>query len=68
MIEIIFSVCLAAQPQQCREERLSFFQASVTPRQCMMMGQIEVAKWMDGHPNYTLQKWKCQPAGQMAKI
>lgn len=68
MIELIFSVCFIDDPKRCREERLSFFQTAVSPRQCMMMGQIEISKWMDAHPNYELKKWACRPAGQIAKI
>ena len=66
MIELIFSVCLVHQPDQCHNERMSFFQTRVTPGQCVMMGQIEIARWMDGHPNYVLKKWSCRPAGRRA--
>ncbi len=42
--------------------------ASVTPQQCMMNGQMEMAKWIGEHPNWQIKKWRCGIAGQMAKI
>lgn len=68
MIEIIFSVCLIEDPARCREERVTVMQAHMSPRMCMMVGQVEIARWMDGHPKFQLQKWSCRRAGQIAKI
>jgi hypothetical protein len=67
MIEVVFSVCLLAEPSRCHEERLSFMAESVTPQQCMMYGQSEMAKWMEGHPGFSVQKWGCGRARTLAK-
>lgn len=32
----------------------------VTPQQCVMYGQAEMAKWFTEHPNYKIMRWKCQ--------
>jgi hypothetical protein len=68
MIEIVASVCLIANAQQCKDVRLTFMAETVTPRECMMLGQFEMAKWMEGHPNWALRRWSCAPAGRVAKI
>jgi len=67
MIELVFSVCLADAPDRCKDVRLTFIAESVTPQQCMLHGQAEIAKWAEGHPNWRVRRWKCGPAGLMAK-
>jgi len=80
MIELVVAVCLIDQPSQCKDVYLNFEGpgiseganisqgASVTPQQCMMNGQMEMAKWIGEHPNWQIKKWRCGIAGQMAKI
>lgn len=68
MIEIVVAVCLIDVPNQCKDVRFTFMAESVTPHQCMQHGQTEIAKWMESHPNWTVRKWRCGPAGQVAKI
>jgi hypothetical protein len=34
----------------------------------MMYGQMELAKWTVGHPNWAIRKWSCGRAGRYAKI
>ena len=79
MIELVVAVCLIDQPSQCKDVYLNFESpgmsegtmsqgASVTPQQCMMNGQMEMAKWIGEHPNWQIKKWRCGIAGQMAKI
>lgn len=33
-----------------------------------MFGQVELAKWSESHPKWRIEKWKCQKAGEVAKI
>lgn len=68
MIELVLAVCMVGQPAKCRDVYLNFEAESVTPQQCMMYGQMEMAKWAEEHPDYTITKWRCGVAGQMAKI
>lgn len=68
MIELAMLVCLADQPSQCKDVLLNFEGDSVTPQQCMMSGQMEMAKWIGEHPNWQIKKWRCGIAGQIAKI
>jgi len=68
MIELVVAVCLIDQPSQCKDVYLNFEADHVTPQQCMMYGQVEMAKWVGEHPNYVIKKWRFGIAGQMAKI
>ena len=63
MIELIFSVCFIDNPERCREERLSIFQSTITPRQCMMMGQIGNCK-VDGRPSELRAQEVVVPSGR----
>lgn len=68
MIEIVVSVCLMSAPARCKDVTLSFEADNVTPFQCMMYGQPEIAKWTEEHPNWSVQRWSCGQARQIAKI
>ena len=68
MIEVVALVCSMQAPLQCKDIHLSFAADSVTPQQCMMYGQFELAKWTVGHPNWQIRKWSCGRAGRYAKI
>lgn len=67
MIELLLSVCFVDDPARCRDVRLNFLEESITPQQCMKMGQIEIAKWSEGHPNWRVKRWSCGPAGRVAR-
>ena len=68
MIEILVSVCMVNDPAQCKDVHLNFMAESVTPMECMVLGQVEIAKWMEGQPKWQLKRWSCGMAGQIAKI
>lgn len=69
MIEIVASVCLAVAPGACKDITLTFVaERPVTVQQCFQYGQIELAKWSEGHPGWRVARWRCgRPAG-IAKI
>lgn len=67
MIELVMSICLIAEPTKCKDVRLSFAEQNLTPHSCVMNGQIEIAKWIDTHPDWQVAKWGCTRAGQFAK-
>lgn len=60
MIELIFTVCLVASPESCEERHLTFAEA-MTPMQCLMGAQPELAKWSEAHPKWRIGKWRCRP-------
>ncbi|HEY7669887.1 MAG TPA: hypothetical protein VH852_04540 [Hyphomicrobium sp.] len=69
MIEVVALVCTMQAPLQCKDVNLVFAADSVTPQQCMMYGQMELAKWTAEHPGWRIvQGFKCGRAGRYAKI
>lgn len=68
MIEVVALVCSMQAPLRCKDLHLSFAAESITPQQCMMYGQIELAKWTVEHPNWQIHKFSCGRAGRFAKI
>ncbi|WP_152474165.1 hypothetical protein [Roseovarius sp. THAF9] len=58
MIELLFIACMANDPTQCRERSLIF--TNVTPMQCLMGAQPELAKWVVSHPNSRIRSWRCR--------
>ena len=67
MMTIVMSVC-SVLSAHCKEVELVF--ADLTLVQCQMGigSQVEMAKWTAGHPNWIIAKWRCRPAGTVAKI
>lgn len=68
MLELLVSVCLISDPTQCKDVNLVYTDEALTPMQCMMGAQPEIAKWIEAHPQWTLKRWTCQKAGLFAKI
>jgi hypothetical protein len=58
MIELLFVTCLAGAPNECQEHSLLF--TDVTPMQCLMGAQPELAKWVATHPNHQIESWRCK--------
>lgn len=61
MIELLITVCLLSDPAQCKNVSLVF--ADVSPMQCLMGAQPEMAKWVLRHPEHKVESWKCQSLG-----
>jgi hypothetical protein len=68
MIEIVLSVCLLANPSDCKDVSLSQMGEKVTPYACMFRGQVAASRWAEGHPEYKIAKWKCQAGREFAKL
>ncbi|WP_299632694.1 hypothetical protein [uncultured Roseobacter sp.] len=58
MIELLFVACLSTAPDECRERSLVF--TDVSPMQCLMGAQPELAKWTANHPNQQIKSWRCR--------
>jgi hypothetical protein len=65
MISLILVVCLSATPDICREEpsRVEI----TTPMVCLIQGQQIAAEWIEEHPKWRLQGWRCQFGQQRRK-
>jgi hypothetical protein len=58
MIELLFVVCLSADPTQCQERSLVF--TDITETTCVIGAQPELAKWSEAHPRYDIRRWTCR--------
>lgn len=58
MIELLFVACVAGAPDHCQERSLLF--TDISPMQCLMGAQPELAKWVESHPNEEIRSWRCQ--------
>ena len=58
MIELLFVACMASAPENCQERSLVF--TDITPYQCLMGAQPELAKWVNSHPDETIKSWRCR--------
>lgn len=68
MIEIVLSVCLLANPSDCKEISLAQMGEKVTPYACMFRGQVTASRWAKENPQYKIAKWKCSAAREFAKL
>lgn len=68
MLELLVSVCLINEPSRCKDVSLTYSAEGMSQLQCVMGAQPEIAKWIEGHPNWVAKRWECRPAGLMAKI
>jgi hypothetical protein len=55
---LILVVCLSGTPNNCHEERPPIDVAS--PMACMIQGQQMAAQWLEEHPKWRLNGWRCQ--------
>jgi hypothetical protein len=63
MLAIVLTVCLAADPSICREERT--IPEQITELSCHGRdGQTEAIKWLNDHPKWMLSGWRCEPIGR----
>jgi hypothetical protein len=68
LIELLLAVCLIDEPAKCRNVNLTYASDSVTPMQCFMQAQPEIAKWIGEHPQWKVKRYTCRAAGAFAKI
>ena len=59
MIELVFTACLVASPAKCEERHLTFAE-NMSPMQCLMGAQPQLAMWAAAHPKWSVSRFKCQ--------
>ena len=59
MIELVLSVCLLGEPKVCKDVHLTYVAESVTPMQCLMGSQPQIARWIELHPKWGVKRWRC---------
>lgn len=68
MIELVLLACLTEEPNRCKDVALTYSAEALTPMQCLMGAQPEIARWSEANPKWLVKRWACQPAGRIAKI
>lgn len=61
MFGIFITVCLLNNPEQCKPITLTFSEEQPHMGICGAQAMAEIAKWMEAHPGYYLQRWSCAP-------
>lgn len=59
MIELVFIVCLSAEPATCESRAMQFTDLSLTT--CTLSAQPQLAQWVSEHPGWLIRRWTCQP-------
>jgi hypothetical protein len=63
--EILLSVCMLLDPIACKEVHLQVVpeahESLQVPFHCMRQGQIAGQRWIDEHPGWRIDRWKCPP-------
>jgi hypothetical protein len=57
VIELLIAACLAQG--ECRDFALLYDAREVSLTMCVTHGQIEVARWKAGHPEWRVERWRC---------
>lgn len=60
MIELIFLACLTNAPTECKEQSRLF--TDITPMTCMLGAPALLAEWVNHHPGWRIERWKCRSA------
>ncbi|NRP69538.1 hypothetical protein ILFOPFJJ_00410 [Ensifer psoraleae] len=58
LVDLVLTVCMLANPTDCRTEHL-YFESRGSLVQCMMLAPSEIAKWSESHPRLKIVRWKC---------
>ncbi len=61
MMMIVFTTCLLAQPDHCRERGMTLTDA-VSQRGCLLGAQPRLARWIEAHPKWRIARWTCRAA------
>jgi hypothetical protein len=66
MLELAFTVCLLADPANCEERSLLF--VDVSPMQCMIGAQSALAPWVEEHPAWRIDSFRCHYLDQRITV
>lgn len=54
---LIFTACLVASPNICREETVPLLETPIVG--CFVQAPPNLAAWVNEHPGYVVKKWAC---------
>jgi hypothetical protein len=58
MVTLILVVCLSGSPDICREEQPPIDVTNAMT--CLVQGQQIAAEWLEEHPKWPLEAWRCR--------
>lgn len=58
MLVLFLTACMYADTKHCQEQHLTIYD-DITPNQCMVIAQAELAQWSEAHPSWYVKEWKC---------
>jgi len=67
VIELLVAVCLVSNPATCKDVSLIYAAEALTPMQCVLRAEPEIAKWIGEHPGWQTKRFSCRTAGRYAK-
>ena len=59
LMELVFTVCAAAQMTLCEDQHLQF-DAAASLEQCAMRAPPYIAQWIGEHPKWKAVRWHCE--------
>lgn len=62
---ILLSVCLVAEPTDCREERIRWSFERAGSQACFVTSQQAIAEWQGSHPLWRVARWRCVARGSL---
>lgn len=60
MIELILFACLLREPGHCERQYLPTA-VTMGMMECVVTGQLQVARWHAEHPGWLIRHWSCGP-------
>lgn len=64
---ILLSICLVAEPERCREDRIDLSYEASSPSICLRNSQSAIANWQAAHPEWHINRWRCAVRGSLPK-
>ena len=61
MVELVVLACLMAEPRTCEEFHMPFLRPMAVSECMTKPPTIEVIRWANEHPLWTIKKWTCGP-------
>ncbi len=58
MLELVIAACLN-HTEPCRNFSLLYDPQDFSLMMCVAGGQVEIARWKDTHPAWTVVRWRC---------
>ena len=58
MVTLILVVCLSGTPAVCHEEQPPI--EATSAMSCLVRGQEIAAEWLEEHPKWHLEGWRCR--------